>query len=1028
MKRFKRLDLLARTALAFGLLLQSALSFADDTEIYLSRGKSDVKSNVFFILDDSLSMQWCWDKDWTYPNAKTKAYKCPNGTFENRFDVLKETLNQLLPEVKNVRFGMMWMDSRNRYKKNDKGRLIKDEKVVPVDDIENVRAKVLDLINTRNKPNLLKTPIDRSLFDAARYFNGFAKGQYPGNKDFQGHSAKEAFKLKDDIPSPITDSCQPNHIVLLTDGDAWYDDIYRDIRQLIGRDRLGNWDARRNPCARQQGASSIFAEACVPELAEWLHNNDQMPDSKMEGNQTVNVHVISLAPDLEGNDGQDDKDGNKQPDNPKKVAKRRTFLKNIASSGGGNYYEARNGEKLLKSFKEIFEQIASVDNAAFFNPSAAASNSQRTTDQIYYGLFKPDANDRWGGNLKRYRFGTVEETKDGKKVRSAADIFDVNNKKARDAKGNFLDTAQSFWSAEVDGAIVGKGGAAWQLPEPGERNLFVEVDGTLGKLDGSNAAIKKELLQAENEDERELLLNYIQGHTYDGSAVRSKALGDILHSAPVLFSYGNNENDQMAIVGTNEGFVHLFNRKTGVEEFAFMPGELLKNIKPLQQNSISTKNMSYPYRSYSHPYGVDNTVTLWSKENSQKQLEHVYAYITLRRGGEGIYALDITERTAPKLLWKKSKGDKGFERLGQTWSQPVKSKIKIANEARNVLIFGGGYDVTEDDFNKKDSAYRGDEAQGNAIYIVDAEKGDLLWSASKSGSNLNLPDMNYSIPATVSVIDIDRDGRADQLVVGDTGGQVWRLFMHNGKTANSLVTASGFSEDEPFAKLGEDDPQNARRFYHEAYVAQENSGKGRLMINIGSGYRAHPLNKNVDDRFYSLRANLLTSDIKEPLKEKDLYPALRVLDSEYSESKAIETIDSKAGWYLSLNAAPGEKMLSTAWMNGRYIEFNTYVPAPNSHIIGCQVQPGKNHTYRLNIRSAAPPVERIEKSTVKGVADKIIHQAFYRENNFSGILSSGTSASADGRRYRINGMFIEQEGSPCLNPMSCKTYWIDLEG
>jgi len=43
MKRFKRLDLLARTTLVFGLLLQSALSFADDTEIYLSRGKSDVK-------------------------------------------------------------------------------------------------------------------------------------------------------------------------------------------------------------------------------------------------------------------------------------------------------------------------------------------------------------------------------------------------------------------------------------------------------------------------------------------------------------------------------------------------------------------------------------------------------------------------------------------------------------------------------------------------------------------------------------------------------------------------------------------------------------------------------------------------------------------------------------------------------------------------------------------------------------------------------------------------------------------------
>jgi len=40
----------ARVTLTLVLLLQGALSFADDTEIFLSRGKSDVKPNVFFIL------------------------------------------------------------------------------------------------------------------------------------------------------------------------------------------------------------------------------------------------------------------------------------------------------------------------------------------------------------------------------------------------------------------------------------------------------------------------------------------------------------------------------------------------------------------------------------------------------------------------------------------------------------------------------------------------------------------------------------------------------------------------------------------------------------------------------------------------------------------------------------------------------------------------------------------------------------------------------------------------------------------
>jgi len=96
MQHVRQLALSARAALMLVLLLQGAFCFADDTEIFLSRGKADVNPNVFFILDDSLSMQWCWDKDWVYPNPKLNYTKCPNGTFKNRFDELKVVLNKWL--------------------------------------------------------------------------------------------------------------------------------------------------------------------------------------------------------------------------------------------------------------------------------------------------------------------------------------------------------------------------------------------------------------------------------------------------------------------------------------------------------------------------------------------------------------------------------------------------------------------------------------------------------------------------------------------------------------------------------------------------------------------------------------------------------------------------------------------------------------------------------------------------------------------------------------------------------------------
>jgi len=988
MSRIKKLIVFSRATLITTLLLQSALSTADDTEIFLSRGKSDIKPNVLFILDDSESMKWCLSEDWLQPNPITKENRCPDGTFKNRFSELTETLNKLLPKIKNVRFGMLWMNHRNGVG-------------LPIDDIEKVRSTALDIINNRppNQFDILKTPIDRSLYDAARYFNGFPAGKYPGNPSFPGHSAKEAFGLKNDIPSPITAACQPNHIVLLTDGDAWYDDIYDTTMTLINR---------KEPCAEQLGASSENAERCVPELAEWLHSQDQMPDS-LAGKQTITIDTIGLALN------------SIQDSNPDKLKKRRQFLMNIASAGGGRYYEAEDSEKLLKSFNEILEKSSDVNHAYFLNPNGAPGNSQNSIDQIYYALFEPTSSERWNGNLKRYRLGTIEETqKDGKKVKTT-NILDVNNKKAQDNKGQFLSQSQSFWSDYPDGDNISKGGAAWQLPDPQARKLFVEIDGKLSALNTKNRAITKELLKAKDEVQRQVLLNYIQGYADDGRSARSKTLGDILHSTPVLFSYGDNENNQVIIVGTNEGFVHLFNRETGVEEFAFMPGELLKNIKHLKNNEASNKNNP-------HTYGVDNTVTIWLEENQNKSPKHVYAYITLRRGGKSIYALDITDRKKPKLLWKKTQKNQGFARLGQTWSQPVKSKVNIAGDIKDVLIFGGGYDPTEDDFNKPGDAYRSDEAQGNGIYMVEAKTGELLWSASRRGSNLNLPMMVYSIVAKVSVVDINQDGLADQLLVGDLGGQVWRLFIHNGQAGNRLVTASGFMGYGPFAQLGRNTPENARRFYHEAQVEREKSaGKNRLMINIGSGYHAHPLNKNINDRFYSLRADLLTNEnTYRPLYESDLHPVTRSFDSSYDEAKVIETIDRKQGWYLPLSAAPGEKMLSTAWLNDRYVEFNTYVPT-TSNAIGCQVTLGKNFTYRLSIRSGAPPAQYIGKTTRTDTASKVLHQALYRENNVPGILNSASHLRANGRLYRINGAFAEEEGSSCSNPKGCKLYWIDLK-
>ncbi len=53
-------------------------------------------------------------------------------------------------------------------------------------------------------------------------------------------------------------------------------------------------------------------------------------------------------------------------------------------------------------------------------------------------------------------------------------------------------------------------------------------------------------------------------------------------------------------MGTNDGGIHMFNAETGVEEWLFMPQELLANQMELMNNS-----------SGKHLYGIDGHITHW---------------------------------------------------------------------------------------------------------------------------------------------------------------------------------------------------------------------------------------------------------------------------------------------------------------------------------------------------------------------------------------------------------------------------------
>lgn len=791
--------------------------------------------------------------------------------------------------------------------------------------------------------------------------------------------------------SPIESSCQANYLVLMTDGQANGNSttIINNAKTLTG-----------GSCVSRNSGEQTDGETCGVEIAKWLRNTDQ--STNLDDENFVTTHTVGFA--LQASTG----------------AKK--FLADVASAGGGKAYTADNASDLANAFNAIIQEALATDTT-FVSATAPVNsfNRQDNKDQLYFSLFRPATTDRWAGNLKRYRMG----------IRNGSPlVLDLDNTQAIDANtGFFRKNARSWWSTAADGSNVAAGGAASNLPVPNSRNLLTNIAGdtTLTQL---NTSITPAQLGVATNADRDALINYIRGYELGTSNLR-QAIGDPIHSTPSLITYSCTATDsdgncisevQSAIIGTNEGFVQMFDTETGGEQFAFMPKELLGNIKRLAANA-NTGDLS-------HVYGMDNSVTIWAEDTDKNGeingSEFVYAYASMGRGGRGLYALDITNRTSPRLKWIIQGGSGSFTKLGQTWSAPIKTKIKVGSTITDVLVFGGGYDPNQDRQPNQSNVRRTD-TQGNDLFIVNARTGALLWSASAAGI-----DMKYSVPSRISVTGletdasgqpvINKDGLATQLFVGDMGGQVWRFLIKNGGSGNGLVSGN------IFASVAGDSEINTRRFYNEPAIALLSANnKINLTVSLGSGYRGHPLDKVVQDRFYSFRTEKLNA-LSSTLTESDLYNATSLLKVETAAEQAQQkALLEKSGWYISLSSG-GEKVLSNALAIGGNIFFNTYQPVLAQS--ACKATQGISRGYRVNLLDGTAVSNSDRFSVLKGATLPSNPQVFckgdtcWAYNDPSQLIESGSGGGGGGC---LPGELCCEVGKPCGYDMASKSrlYWLD---
>ena len=744
------------------------------------------------------------------------------------------------------------------------------------------------------------TPIVDALYEAALYFRGAAVdwGNYTPSDLRSAHPSTYTGTFGDSTnppiyKSPITHECSNNAIVLLSDGRPTANLAAASVESLVGGGCNTGTDAGR----------------CGMELASYLATNDN--SGSISGDQFVKTHVIGVA-----------------LDNSASGKEASTYLNDIATSGGGEFVNAATPDGLASALKNTITLVSKARSFTSPTYTPDLSSLLSHSDNVYLPVFDRGVGPIWSGNLKKFKL------KDGK-------LIDANGLDAISIEGSLKDTAKDFWATGASTHSIKSGGAAFKI-NPVTRTVYTDNGSSFVDID----TVTDAQLGVADSTENTELVNFIRGEKSDGSP--RYHMGDIIHSKPVHVAYGTNDQDKVIFVGTNEGFLHAINDNDGTELFAYMPEELLKSIKIQYENKASEKRL----------YGVDGQITLWHEDTNANRIvdnsEKAILYFGLRRGGKSYYAVDVSNRTNPVLLWRIDNSKKEFKDLGYSWSQPVRAMMRFEKNttAKPVLVFGGGYIDDLAGSTEADGTGRAAE-----VYIVDASNGKLIWKTSDSKSTISpitssTEAIKYTVPARIRVLDVDKNGSLDRLYFGDTGGNIWRVDFQPAYKGSSDARVMHFASLGAVAS-----PATSRRmFFVEPDIALfMHGGTYVTSVSIGSGERPKPLDFTGDDHFFAMFDESPLKTYKSTDSAVTIPPTITISDLVEATTAPVKNAltGGNKGWFIDLVKVKGEKVLSSALTYNNMVMFTT-LGATTVTITACGIQ-SENYSmfYALDLLTGA---------------------------------------------------------------------------
>jgi len=769
--------------------------------------------------------------------------KSAAGALDKKINIARRVLTKLINNTDGVRMGLAKF-------KNDAGTLNGDGAYV-VAPIGSAKATMVAGLSGWTPANY--TPLGEALRDIGTYYKGGT---------FHGQS----------FASPIQYDCQPNFVIMMTDG-------------------------------LENGHSNIRTEA--------TNRQTQDHSSTIPGTQKVIVDTVGFA--IASTD----------------AAAANTVLQTAATNGGGKFYSTENEAQLEAALEAA---IRSIMAAAFsFATPTIPTTSATGIARAYLASFESNPSQPfWTGHLKAYN-----RSADGNVV------TDTTTGKPDESTTCFVDSPTNtkpcyVWDAGLNHTDPSNKGA---MPDAASRVIYTAtaINGSREDFSIANTNITAARLGVDS-TARDSLINFIRGlDAYDQNAngsttdQRASKLGDIYHSSPVVvtppflpgdssyqaWSASDAIKNRMTILlsGANDGMLHAFRESDGVELWAFIPPDLLDNIKILSQ-------------SVPHEFFVDaSPIAADIKVGGSWKTIVVFGE---RRGGPYYHALDITDPTNPTYMWSFTDS-----KIAETWSEPAIGKVKMdcgsGCTEKYVFFIGGGYDTPSNN------------ALGKAVFAVDANTGTKLWEYYRTGATNDSQYMNFSIPGSPLILDLNNDGFIDRLYIGDVGGQIWRFDLNPTATSGVAHLTAGMVDNwtgRRFFRPGLDtatadpNPPTAGEYYPtQAIYASLNAAldtSGNLWLYFGTGDRNHPNIMTTTNRFYAVKDTGQTTT----LHETDLVAA----------STITTTTTITNGWYLTLPVS--EKILAAADVFNSVAFFSTFTP---STTVACGTGGGTAKLYAVQM-------------------------------------------------------------------------------